>query len=138
MNLINEEDDLAIRTFDFFDDSFDALFKLAFKFGTGNQGRDVENIDLFGQQIFRNVLLYNAPGDPFDDGRFSNTGIPDEDRIIFFAARKDVQDPADFFISTDDRVELAIQSALVEMDAVFLEGIILVFGALIADFATAS
>jgi hypothetical protein len=122
VDLINEEDDLSIGALYFFDDGLDPFFKFAFELGSCNQGGDIKDIDLLGEQIFGHVLLDDPPGYPFDDGCFSYTGITDEDGVVLFAAGEDVQDAADLLIAADDRIEFAIEGSLVEMDTKFLEG----------------
>jgi hypothetical protein len=47
-------------------------------------------------------------GKPFDDGRLAHTGFAGQDRIVLAAPGEDVDDQADFGVTSDDRVDLAL------------------------------
>ena len=82
--------------------------------------------------------MHYAPCDTFDDGSLSYTGITDEDRIVLFAAGENVQDTADLFVAADDRIQLSVKCPLIEVDTIFLKGVVLVFGALVTDLPSSA
>ena len=49
-----------------------------------------------------------------------------------------MKDAADFFVTAYDRIQLAIEGALVKMDAVFLQGVVLVLCVLVTHFTAAA
>ena len=51
--------------------------------------------------------LGDFSGETFDDGGLADTGVTDEDRIIFCPPREDLYDPFNFMVAPNDRIELS-------------------------------
>ena len=85
VELVDEEDDLAFRFNDLLQYGFQPLFKLAPILGAGNERAHVEREDLLVLETFRNITPNDSLGEPFDDGRFADTGFADKDRIVLRA-----------------------------------------------------
>jgi hypothetical protein len=49
-------------------------------------------------------------GQPLDDGRLADPGLPDEDRVVLGPAGEDLDDPLDLRLAPDDRIELALRA----------------------------
>lgn len=130
VKFVDEEDNSAIAVFDFFEDGFETFFKFAAVFGAGEEGAHVEAEDGAVLEAFGNVAADDAVGEAFDDGGFTDTGVTDEDRVIFSFTGKDSDDTADFFVTADDGIEFAFFDLFDEVDAVFFEGLEGVFGIL--------
>src|SRR5690606_31075023 len=101
--LVDEKYHLVIRLFNFLDHGLQALFKLAFVFGAGDQGGDIQPVDLLALQVLRDVLVDNAPGDTLDDGRFSDARITDQYRVVLFTPGQNVQYAPYFLVAPHDR-----------------------------------
>ena len=61
------------------------------------------------------------PGEPFDDRGLADAGLADEHRIVLRAARQHLDDAANLFVASDDRIELAAARKLRQIAPVFLE-----------------
>ena len=88
VQLVDEEDDLAVRFFDFFEDGLEAVFKLAAIFCAGEHGAEVERDDALVAQAFGHVAGDDAAREAFDDGGFADAGLADEHRIVLGAAAR--------------------------------------------------
>ena len=82
MDFVDEEDDSALRFDDFVEDSFEAFFKFAPKFGSRDKGTKIESYDSLLFQAFWDVSCDDAAGETLYDGGFADSRLTDEDRII--------------------------------------------------------
>src|SRR5205814_6506302 len=71
MELVDEEDDVAALG-DLLHHLLEALLELAAVLGTGDQGREVERVDLLALQELGHLVAGDARGKALDDG-----GLPD-------------------------------------------------------------
>ena len=117
VQLVDEENDFALRVFDFFQDGLQAVFKLAAIFRAGQHGAQVERNDALVLQDFRHVARDDALRQAFDDGGLAHAGLADQHRIIFGAPRKHLHHAADFFIAADHGIELAAPRLLGQVAA---------------------
>src|SRR5579871_3203115 len=99
MDLIDKKNDLSVTVGDFFHDAFQTFLEFSFIFCAGNKLSHVEGIDYFRPQVIGNVPIDNTVSKPFGNSRLTDTGLPDQDRVILAATRKDVQGPADLFVA---------------------------------------
>src|SRR5207247_1138709 len=97
----------------------------------GNHGAEVEGDHALVLETFGDVTFDYATRESLDDRRLSHAGLADEDRIIFCAARQDLDHAADFLIASDDRIEFAAARELRQIARVTLERLILVFRILV-------
>ena len=134
VDFVDEEDDFAVGLRHFVDDSFEALFKLAFVLGAGYECAHVEGEDLFGAEILGDVAADDALCETFGDGGFAGAGFADEHGVVLGAARENLKHAAYLLVTADDGVELALACALVQINRVFREGVVGVFGALVGGF----
>src|SRR5262249_5511422 len=130
VELVDEEDDLALRVGDLFQDRFQALLELAAILRAGDARAHVERDDALVLEAFGDVATEYAAGEPFDDRRLSDARLADEDRIVFRAAREHLDDAADLLVAADDRIELVFARQLGEIAAVALERLIRALGIL--------
>ena len=112
VQLVDEENDLALRVFDFLEDGFEAVFEFAAKLCSGQHGAEIERDHALVLEHFRHVAGNDALREAFDDGGLANSRFADEHRIIFRAAGKNLDHAADFFVAADDRVKLAAPGLL--------------------------
>ena len=70
----------------------------------------------------------------FDDGGLADAGLADEHRIIFGAAGKNLDDAADFFVASDDGIELAAARLFGQVASITLQRLVFRFGILVGNF----
>jgi hypothetical protein len=110
-----------------------AFLELAAVLGAGQQPGHVEDQHLLALEGFRHLVIDDALGQAFDDGRLADARLADQHRVVLGAALQDLDGTADFVVAADHRVELALGGALGQVDAVFLERFALAFGILRID-----
>ena len=124
MQLINEQNNTAIRCLHIVQHRLQTFLKLAAVFGTGNERPHIQREDLLVLQRRRNISLCNSLCQSLNDGRFANAGLTDDHRVIFGLAGKDLNDAADFLIPSDDRIHLLLSCLGNKLFAVFFQRII--------------
>ena len=118
MNLIDEEDDFAVRFDDFFDDSFEALLKFALVFCTGYQGAHIEREDLAVLQVLGHLAVDYFHCYTLGYGGFAHAGLANEDRVVFGPSGQNLEDPSYLVIPAYHRVEFSCCRGLVKVDGV--------------------
>ena len=124
VDLVDEENDVALSVGHLFDDALESFLKLTFVLGTGDEGTHVERVELFVLQILRYITTHDALGEALDDSRLTGTRFTDQNRIVLGAARKNLQHTANLLITSDDRVEFALSGSVDEVTGVFRESLI--------------
>ena len=133
VQLVDEEDDLAVGVFDLLEQGLEAVFELAAVLGSGDHAGEVEGDDALVFQYLRDIAVDDAPGEALDDGGLADAGFADEDGVVLGAAGEDLDDAADLFVAADDGVELALAREVGEVFAVLFEGLELGLGVLVGD-----
>ena len=108
VNFINEEDYFAFSFLDLLQDRLEPVLEFAAVFGPSHKSAHVKGYNLLVAQGFRNVPVDNTLGQSFDYGRFADTRFSDQNRVIFCASGKNLDNPADFIIPADYRVKFAL------------------------------
>ncbi len=138
VQLIDEQDDSPVRLLDFFQDRFEAVFKLAAILCAGQHGAQVEGDNALVAQDVGHIAVDDAAREAFDDGCFANARLADEHGIVLGPTREDLNDTANFFVAPDDGVELAAAGQFREVLRVFLQGLVFCFGVLVGHTLTAA
>ena len=138
MDFIDENQSVAIVFSQVVQNAFQAFFKFAAVFRAGNQSRQVQNQKAFVTQGFRYFAVNNTLRQAFDDGGFTHTRLTNQHRVVFGTALQYLNCTADFIITTDNRVELAVSGALSQVECVFFQSIALVFGIRIVHVLSSS
>ena len=133
VQLVDEENDLALRVFDFLEHGLQPVFKFAAIFRARQHRSQVERDDALVLQRFRHVAGDDALRQAFDDGRLAHARLADQHRIIFRAPREHLHHAANFFIAADHRIELAAPRLLGQVARITLQRLILGFGILVGD-----
>ena len=134
MQFVDKQNDLALRVFDFLEDGLEAVFKLATIFCARQHGSEIERDHALVLQDFRDVAGDDSLGEAFDDGGLADAGLADEHRIVLGATGKNLDDAADFFVASDDRVELATTGLLVQVASITLQRLVFGFRILVGNF----
>ena len=124
MQLVDEQDDLALGVLDLLQNRLEAFLELAAVLGAGDQRAQVERDDLLVLERLRHVAADDALGQTLGDGRLADARLADQDRVVLGAAGQDLDDAADLLVAADDRIELARPSLGREVAAVLLEGLV--------------
>ena len=124
VELVDEQDDPAVRVLDLLQDGLQALLELAAELRAGDERAQVERDDALVLERLGHVAADDALRQALDDGRLADAGLADEDRVVLGPARQDLHDPADLVVAADDRVELAGARLGGEVAAVLLERLV--------------
>ena len=106
VELVDEQDDLALGVDDFLEHRLQALLELAAILRAGDQRAHVQRDDFLVLQPFGHVAANDAAGEPFDDRGLADTRFADQHRVVLRAAREHLDHAADFLVAADDRIEL--------------------------------
>ena len=131
VQLVDEQDDLALGVGDLLEHGLQPLLELAAVLRAGDQRAHVERDDALVLEAFGHVAADDALREPFDDGGLADAGLADEHRVVLRAARQHLDDAADLLVAADDRIELALARQLGQVAAVALERLVLALGVLV-------
>ncbi len=120
VELIDEENDTALRFLDRFQHRLEAFFELSSVFCAGDEGAHVERHDLLVLQAFRNIAANHPLSQSFRNGGFADTGLTYQNGIVFGSSRQDLDDASNFVVPSDHRIELALRGELSQVSAVLL------------------
>ena len=124
VQLVDEEDDLALRALDLGQDGLQPLLELAAVLRAGEQRADVERPDPLALQPLRDVAGDDPLGEALGDRRLADAGVADQHRVVLRPAREDLDHAADLLVAADDRVELALLGELGQVAAELLERLV--------------
>ena len=124
MQLIDEQNDLALALLHLIEDGLEPFLKFAAEFGAGHQGTHIEGKQGLILEVFRHIPRNDPQGQPFGDGGFADTGFTDEAGVVFGLTGKDADDIADLLIPPDDRVQLLAAGGGGQIAAVFFQDIV--------------
>ena len=129
VQLIDKQDDLALRLLHFFDGRLQPLLELAAEAGAGDHRAEVQAHQALARQDFGHVVRDDLLRQSFDDGGLAHARIADEHRVIFGAPAEHLNHAQDLRIAADDRVELALARRRGQITGVALQGAITAFRA---------
>ena len=120
VQLVDEKNDVAALG-DLLHHLLEALLELAAVLGAGDQGGQVERVDLLVLEQLRHVAVRDALREALDDGGLADARLADQHRVVLGAAREDLHHALDLGLATDDRVELGLGGELGEVAAELVE-----------------
>ena len=120
VQLVDEQDDVAALG-DLLHHLLQALLELAAVLRAGDEGREVERVDLLALQQLGHLVRRDARGEPLDDGGLADAGLADQNRVVLRAAREDLHHALDLGLAPDHRVELALGGELRQVAAELVE-----------------
>ena len=133
VQLVDEEDDLALRVFDLLQHRLEAIFKLAAILRARQHRAQIERHHALVLQSFGHVAGDDALRQAFDDRGLADAGLADQHRIVLGAAGEHLHHAANFFVAADDRIELAAPRLFGQIARVALQRLVLGFGILVGD-----
>ena len=120
VELVDEEDDVAALG-DLLHHLLQPLLELAAVLRAGDQGRQVERVDLLVLEQLRDLAAGDPRGEALDDRGLADAGLAEQDGVVLLAAGEDLHDPLDLGLATDHRVELALGGELGQVAAELVE-----------------
>jgi hypothetical protein len=133
VQLVDEEDDLALRVLDLAEDGLQPLLELAAVLGAGEESADVEGPDALALETLGDVPGNDPLREPLRDRRLPHTGVADQDGVVLRATREHLDHAADLLVAADHRVELAALGKLGEVAPELLERLVGALGVLRRD-----
>ena len=127
MQLIDEEDDLALALLHLVQHALQALLKLAAVLCTGHQSAHVQAEHGAILQVFGHIATHDALRQTLGDGGFTNAGLTDEAGVVFGLTGQDTDHIADLLISTNDGVQLLLAGKFHQILTVLLQCVVGVF-----------
>jgi hypothetical protein len=116
-----DEQDAVTRRLDFFDDLFETLLKFATIFGAGDERSNIESEEALVLERLGYVARDDSLGETLDDGRLSDTGLPNEDGIVLGTTGENLDDPLDFRFPSYDGIEALGTSGGSEVDTELID-----------------
>src|SRR5436309_2647956 len=120
VQLVDEQDDVAALG-DLLHHLLQALLELAAVLRAGDEGREVQRVDLLALEQLGDVGVGDALGEAFDHCGLAHARLADEHGVVLGAAREDLHDPLDLGLAADHRVELAVRGQLGQVAAELVE-----------------
>ena len=133
VQLVDEEDDLALRLLDLGQDGLEPLLELTAVLRAGEERPDVERPDPLALQALGNVAGDDALGEALRDRGLPHAGVADEHRVVLRSAREHLDHAPDLFVAPDDRVELPLLGELREVAPELLQRLVGTFRILRGD-----
>ena len=131
VQLVHEEDDLALGVGDLLEHGLQPVLELAAVLGAGDQRADVQRDHAPVAQRLGHVARDDALGEALGDGGLADAGLADQHGVVLGAAREHLDHAPDLLVAPDHRVELAVLGGLGEVAAEALQRLVLVLGVLV-------
>ncbi len=124
VQLVDEQDDLALGVLDLLEHGLQPLLELAPVLGARDERAQVERDDLAVLEALGHVAAHDPLGQSLGDGRLADARLTDEHRIVLGASGEHLDDPPDLLVPADDRIELARAGVPGQVPAVLLERLV--------------
>src|SRR5690606_32399276 len=138
VQLIDEQDDLALRTLDLFDGGLQTLLELATEAAAGDHAAEVEADDTLAHQDFGHIVRRDLLRQPLYDGRLADARLADQHGVVLCAAAEDLDHAQDLFVTADHRIEFAFARHLGQVAAVLFERAVTRLGLRVGDALAAA
>ncbi|CDC30491.1 putative uncharacterized protein [Faecalibacterium sp. CAG:82] len=138
VQLINEEDDLALTLLDFVQHALQALLKLTAVFCTGHQSAHVQAEHGAVFQVLGHITADDPLGQTLCNGGLADARLTDEAGVVFRLTGQDADDVPDLLVTADDRVQLLLAGQIHQVLAVLLQGVVGVLGVVVGDTLVAA
>ncbi len=124
VQLVDEEDDLALGVLDLGEDGLQPLLELAAVLRPGEERADVERPDALPLQTLGHVAGDDPLRQPFRDRGLADTRLADQHRVVLRPAREHLDHAADLLVAADHRIELALLRRLGQVAAELRERLV--------------
>ena len=120
VDLVDEQHDVAAGL-DLLEHLLEALLEVAAVAAAGDEGAEVERVQLLVAQRVGHVVVDDHLGEALDDRRLADAGLADQHRVVLGAPAEDLHDPLELAAAADHRVELLLAGELGEVAAELVE-----------------
>ena len=103
------------------DHRLQALLELAAILRAGQQAAHVERVDRRVLQDLRHLAAVDLERQPLGDGRLADAGVADVEGVVLAPPAEHVDRALDLVLAADQRIDVALGGALVEIDGEALE-----------------
>ena len=133
MQLVDKDDELAFGLGDFLQYCLEPLLEFTAELGPGDERAQIQRDEALVLQTFGDVAVGDALRETLRYGSLAHTRLTDQHRIVFSATRKNLNDAANFFVTADYRIELALAGSIGEITGVALECLVLILRSLVGN-----
>ena len=133
VDLVDEQDDLAMRLLHLVHDALEALLELAPELAACHHAAHVQGQQPAALERLRDVPGHNTLGKPLGDGRLPHAGVAYDGRVVLCTAGEGLHDPLDLRVPAYNGIQLAITGQGSQVYAVPLQGAVAALGLLVGD-----
>src|SRR5258708_9511905 len=133
MQFVDEQNNVAFAALNFFDGGLQAFFKLPTEAATCDHAAQVQIDNFLTQQDFRDVVIGNFLGQPFDNSCLAHARFSDQHRVILGSAAENLNDTQYLIVAPDNWIELAFLCHAGQVAAIFFQRAVTAFGLRIGD-----
>ncbi len=128
VQLVDEQDDVALLLGELVEDRLEPLLELTPKLRPSNEGTHVQGQDALVLQPFGHLTIENPLRKTLDDGRLSHPRLADEHRIVLGSSLQHLHRAADLVVASDHRVQLSLLGARREVYRIFVQRLAMLLG----------
>ena len=103
VQLVDEQDHLALGLLDLLQHGLQAVLELAAVLGARDERAQIERHHALVLERLGDVALHDALGQAFDDRGLADTGLADQNRVVLGAAGEHLHDAAHLLVAPDHR-----------------------------------
>ena len=130
VQLVDEQDHLALRLGDLAQHRLQAVLELAAVLAARDQRADVERDQAAVLQALGHVAGDDALGEALGDRGLADAGLADQHRVVLGAPREHLDHAADLLVAADHGIDLALARDVGEVAAELRERLVLRLGVL--------
>ena len=120
MQLINEENNLAIALAYFLENGLQTLLKLTTVLGACDERTHIQCEDLFIFQSLRDIPADDSLSQSLDRRRLADARLTDQHRIVFCLSGENTDHIPDLRVPSDDRIQLLAACLFDQILSVFI------------------
>ena len=138
VQLINEEDDLALALLHLIQDALQALLELAAVLCASHQSTHVQAEHSAVFQVLRHIAPNDTLGQTLGDGGLTDARLTDEAGVVLRLTGQDADDIPNFLVTANDGVQLLLAGQVNEVLTILLQGIVGVLGVVVGHALVAA
>ena len=124
VQLIDEQDDLALGLLHLVQHGFQPFLKFAPVLGARDQRAHIQRENGLVLQLLGDILLHDSLGKSLGNGGFANAGFADEHRVVLRLPGQNADDVPDFLVTADHRIHLLLSCPLDQIGAVLFQRVV--------------
>ena len=128
VNFVDKQNDSAFLLAQLIEHRLQTLLEFTAEFRPGNQCAHIQRQHALVAQTIGHFAVDDALSQAFDDGGLTHARLANQYRVVLGAALQHLDGAADFIVTTDHRIELAVFGPLGQVDGVFVQGLTRLFG----------